>query len=100
MAGSSFDFRVGKELARKHEEAARVIARIEDRVRRNDLEAESRFAGTLLAALSTAERSLRDAPDVTAWAAAGDIYAEKLERASACVFGVHERVLAPSGSAG
>lgn len=94
MAGASFDFRVGKELVRRLEESSRAILKVEDRVRRSDLETEARYAGTLLVALAAAERGLREAADLAAFAGAADAYIGKLERASAGVQVVHEKVMA------
>jgi hypothetical protein len=101
MATFGFEFRAGRQLQRVHDDTLKATMRIEDRVRRRDLEAEARYAGTILAAVQAAERALREAPDSSAASAAAAAYVEKLERAEQAVATAHARVLeaVPNASA-
>ena len=96
MGSLVFEFEVGKGLGRRLDEAGRAVARIGDATQRRDLETDVRYAGTLLVQLQGAEKEIRRAPDVGAFAAATEAYVHKLERAEAAV----STVCARAGTAG
>jgi hypothetical protein len=96
MPAAHFELQVGKLLARKLDEALPMTLRIDDRVKRADLEKDARYAGTLLAAAAAAERAVRQAQDIPAATAAVADFLEKLERADAAVAAVHARAIAES----
>lgn len=94
MPAPIFDFQVGKLLSRKLDEALPATLRVEDRVKRTDLEGEVRFAGSLLAAAAAAERAMKQAGDVPALTSAVAAFLDKLEKADAAVSSAHARVMA------